>query len=546
MNERRHDFELLQRFARHGEQSAFADVVRRHLDLVFATALRKLEDTGAAQEVAQNVFTALARKAWQFAPDDSLPAWLHKSALLESKSWLRGELRRRRREQTAAELGTTMKTPDEQPALRALVPLLDDALLSLREKDRTALLLRFYESQSLRNVGAALGVGEDAAQKRVAGALEQLANFFQRHGFKTATVAATAAALQQTATSASAATATLVVNAALQSAPPALAGLSLLLARLTSLTKVQTAALCVAIAAAPVAWQWNELRAAEIETARLQSGFDTARTQLERVQTEIEQLRAGSAQLNGALAEATQAQARNQEALRKLAGLKERLHGLLAASDYRWSGDLPFVRVPRWALSNVNSGIPAFNASGKLGDWITESLNLSPEQKQGIEQNLSQYLEDLDRLAGSRAYETNATASGSTSPLKGYITKSLVVPALGDDGEWIKNNLVTNVQRILGSSEQASLVLSPLSSHNQWVALERMGNEMIHSPQQFTLGVKGENTDNPTFYLGWDGHIGQGGTTFLPVTLPDFLRQRFDPWLLGLGITNDVFHLPSP
>src|SRR5213594_1990802 len=110
MSDRRQDFELLQRFARHGEQSAFADVVRRHLDLVFGTAMRKVSDAGAAQEVAQNVFANLARKAWRFAPDDSLPAWLHKAALLESKFWLRGELRRRRREETAAELGTTMNT----------------------------------------------------------------------------------------------------------------------------------------------------------------------------------------------------------------------------------------------------------------------------------------------------------------------------------------------------------------------------------------------------------------------------------------------------
>jgi hypothetical protein len=55
MNERRQDFERLQRFTREGEQSAFADVVRRHLDLVFATALRKVEDPGAAQEVAQTI-----------------------------------------------------------------------------------------------------------------------------------------------------------------------------------------------------------------------------------------------------------------------------------------------------------------------------------------------------------------------------------------------------------------------------------------------------------------------------------------------------------
>src|SRR5215831_9025623 len=152
MSERRQDFELLQRFTRHGEQSAFTDIVRRHLDLVFATALRKVEDTGAAQEVAQNVFAVLARKAWQFAPDDSLPAWLHKAALFESKSWLRCELRRRRRAQTAAELGTTMNTPEDQHAFHALVPLLDEALLSLREKDRTVLLLRYYESQALRDI----------------------------------------------------------------------------------------------------------------------------------------------------------------------------------------------------------------------------------------------------------------------------------------------------------------------------------------------------------------------------------------------------------
>ena len=108
-----------------------------------------------AREVAQNVFAALARKAWRFAPDDSLPAWLYRTALLEAKEWVRGELRRRRREQTAAELGTTMNiSTDDQTAFRALLPLLDDALLSLREKDRAALLLRFHEGQSLREVGA--------------------------------------------------------------------------------------------------------------------------------------------------------------------------------------------------------------------------------------------------------------------------------------------------------------------------------------------------------------------------------------------------------
>src|ERR1051325_9327422 len=198
MNERRHDFDLLQRFARHGEQAAFTDIVRRHLDLVFATAVRKVEDAGAAQEVAQNVFAALARKAWRFAPDGSLPAWLHKAALLESKSWLRGEMARRRREETAAELGATMTSTEDQTAFQALVPLLDEALLSLRERDRTALLLRFYENQSLRDVGVAFGITEDTARKRVQSALEKLAEFFKRRGFKTASVAMVTAVLEYT------------------------------------------------------------------------------------------------------------------------------------------------------------------------------------------------------------------------------------------------------------------------------------------------------------------------------------------------------------
>jgi len=180
MNERRNDFELLRDFARGREQSAFATLIQRHLDLVFSTAVRKVDDPAAAEEVAQNVFMALARKAWRFAPDDSLPSWLYRTTLLEAKQWWRTELRRRRREQTAVELGTTMKTPDEQPALRALVPLLDEALLSLREKERDALLLRFYEDKPWRVVGSALGVSEDAAQKRVATSLQRLVRFLQQ------------------------------------------------------------------------------------------------------------------------------------------------------------------------------------------------------------------------------------------------------------------------------------------------------------------------------------------------------------------------------
>jgi DNA-directed RNA polymerase specialized sigma24 family protein len=76
MSEQHSDFSLLREFVRDGRQPALAALVREHVDLVYGTAFRKVEDSGAAQEISQNVFSAPARKACQFAPDDSVPAWL--------------------------------------------------------------------------------------------------------------------------------------------------------------------------------------------------------------------------------------------------------------------------------------------------------------------------------------------------------------------------------------------------------------------------------------------------------------------------------------
>jgi len=414
MNERRQDFELLRRFTCDGEQSAFTDVVRRHLDLVFATALRKVEDSGAAQEVAQNVFAVLARKAWQFAPDDSLPAWLHKAALLESKSWLRGELGRRRREETATELGTTMNTPADQPAFNALVPLLDEALLSLREKDRTALLLRFYESHSLRDVGTAFGVSEDTAQKRVQNALEKLAEFFKRRGYKTATVAATAAALQHTAASASAAMVSTVVGAALQVAPPALVGLGALLARLASMSRVQTAAVCVALAVVPLAWQLNERRASAEEARRIQTQLLATQNEGATAQTELERLRASSGRFEQSLTQANDAAARAAASAQAFEVWKKKIRGLLAAADYRWDDDSAFVRIPKAVLPELNELVrrsQPFSPPGVVNPYARELMCLTPAERRAME-NTMRAVAEIQFGEKAEAYERDNPLSG--------------------------------------------------------------------------------------------------------------------------------------
>jgi RNA polymerase sigma factor (sigma-70 family) len=473
MNERQSDFEWLQQFARAGNQSAFRELVRRHIDLVFATALRKVGDAGGAEEISQNVFGVLARKAWQFAPDDSLPAWLHKTALLESQAWQRGEMRRRRREEAAAELGTTMKTPDELPAFHALVPLLDEALLSLREKDREALLLRYYESQSLSDVGAALNVSDDTAQKRVQSALEKLSQFFQRRGFKTATVAATTAALQQTAASASAATVSLVFNAAIQVAPPALVGLSVLLARFASLTKVQTAAVCVVIAAGPVAWQISEQREAQAALVQAKTQLVAAQNEFSVVQTEVQRLNESATQLEESLARAREAAARSAETAQKFAAWKNSVRARLLAGNYTWPDDLPFVRIPKAILPALNVHQPIL-PPGAIKPAASELLGLTPQEHEQLESSMQKHFAKMEALLATVRYESNKCAL-IHMPKDAVAGRVWGVTPAGPEAKASAAELLSTFQTTLGA-ERWGFVGAQLKGNNSSDSVRRVLN----------------------------------------------------------------------
>ena len=78
---------------------------------------------------------------------------------------------------------STLYQPCADPAWEQLAPILDEAMAGLRAKERDAILLRYFQNKSLREVGLALGVEESAAQKRVARGLEKLRSWFARRGF---------------------------------------------------------------------------------------------------------------------------------------------------------------------------------------------------------------------------------------------------------------------------------------------------------------------------------------------------------------------------
>ncbi len=182
------DSSLIAEFNARRSEDAFAALVRQHVNLVFATALRQVGDAGAAEEITQNVFVALAQAAGKLGSHPTIAGWLHQTALNKSREWLRSELRRRKREQVAVNLDLARAEGDS--VWSPLVPLLDEALLELCEPDRQAVILHFMEGQTFQEVGSALGVGEDAARKRVNRCLDQLTNFFRRRGFAAPALAA--------------------------------------------------------------------------------------------------------------------------------------------------------------------------------------------------------------------------------------------------------------------------------------------------------------------------------------------------------------------
>lgn len=196
------DHELLRRYADQGSDAAFTELVQRHCNLVWAAARRVSGNGEIARDVAQTVFTDLARKAGKLPADTVLAGWLYRAACHAAANHIRGDARRNQREQTA------MQQHHLQPAEAAesrlaeeLQPLLDTVLGTLSPADRDAVVLRFLADRSLTEVGAALGVSEDTAQKRVSRALDKLREAFRQRGV-TVNGGVAAAALSAAATQA--------------------------------------------------------------------------------------------------------------------------------------------------------------------------------------------------------------------------------------------------------------------------------------------------------------------------------------------------------
>jgi RNA polymerase sigma factor (sigma-70 family) len=169
------DFELLSRYLTEGSQLAFTELVRRHLPLVYRSALRQTYgDSVEAQEITQAVFIRLARKASSLLQHPTLSGWLHTTVYFTASENRRAARRRSRHEQQAShmlEISSGDTPLSDWPRVQRVI---DEALHRLDSKDRDAVLMRFFENSPFADIAIRLGVKEDTARMRVSRALARL------------------------------------------------------------------------------------------------------------------------------------------------------------------------------------------------------------------------------------------------------------------------------------------------------------------------------------------------------------------------------------
>ncbi|MBA4149411.1 MAG: sigma-70 family RNA polymerase sigma factor [Verrucomicrobia bacterium] len=390
------DSELVRAYVAEGSEAAFRTLVTRHANLVYATALRQVGDSGIAEEITQNVFIALSKKAPRLARVQTLAGWLHRTAILESKARIRSELRRRTREQTAAALAEVEH--QEDISLELLVPLVDEALLDLRESDRLALVLRFFENRSLREVGGVLGVDEDAARKRISRALIRVMNFFQQRGFNLPLGTGMAVVLTSSAQAAPAGLVTASINAGL-AAGKTTSGVGLLLFHLMNMGTKKAVIGCLLLAAAPLFWQSHLEARLNQEQLGLESESAATDRQLEVVETRLREVTATSSLL----------QMKVQSAEAHLATLNAQRTGKVQAPVYQWDDNSPYMRVPKQMLNELPSSVTFRNGKVGINDIAPEFLQMTQEQRHTIEVALQDFHEAYQNLLANNVRRVEPT-----------------------------------------------------------------------------------------------------------------------------------------
>lgn len=175
------DVELVELYARSADEGAFAELMSRHRGWVYASALRQVGDCSDAEDITQAVFAVLAAKVASLRKETILAGWLFRAARYAAIDLIRAKNRRLERERLAMKDNVTEAESAEWEDVQ---PVIDDCVGQLRPADHKAILLRFYQQRRWHEVGATLGLKENAARVRVERALGKLRNLLLKCGVR--------------------------------------------------------------------------------------------------------------------------------------------------------------------------------------------------------------------------------------------------------------------------------------------------------------------------------------------------------------------------
>jgi len=391
------DQQLLGEYANRRSEPAFAELVRRHVDLVYSAAVRMVRDAHLAEDVTQGVFAALARNARQLAERPVLSGWLHRTAQNLAANTVRSDVRRHAREQEAAAMNELL-SGEPDAAWEDIAPHLDAALGELSEVDRDALLLRYFRRKSAREMAQALGLSEEAAQKRVSRAVERLRECFAKRGVAVgasgltvvisanaiqASPAGLAAAISTAATAATAMTATATKAIAMTTLQKALVATVFAATVSTGIYEAhQASALRGQVETleqqqAPLAARIQELTRDRDETERQLALLNEENERLKRNTSELLALRAEVVQLRSRAGMAATADDPMQSAAKSLVERVRILQEKLDATPSAKIPELQLLTAKDWAdaaRGNLDTENDFRKAFSTLRDWAVRNF----------------------------------------------------------------------------------------------------------------------------------------------------------------------------
>ncbi len=274
------DAELLSRYATHRDEAAFAELVSRHVDLVYSAALRRVNGRAdLAEEITQTVFTDLARKSGALARHPALVGWLYRATRYAAIDAARAEVRRRQLNETLSAMPEHLPTSEPAVDWTQVRPVLDEAMDHLTGRDREVVLLRFFQDLPYGEMSRRLHVSENAARMRTERALERLRVQLARRGVKSTAVLLGSLLATHTVTAAPAGLAGAVSSSALAAAP---AGWLIMLQTVLLMKSTAAPVASAVLAATLTAVLWfatvDQVSADELESLRAENVQLTAAT----------------------------------------------------------------------------------------------------------------------------------------------------------------------------------------------------------------------------------------------------------------------------